>query len=144
MSHNAFFHLSFRLDINCSCFITVLHCSVCTVCTLQACFCRVLGASEPAEVRLLSSSKHRVPPRFVEAICIIYLVVPKLFVFSFTTSLKCSLGSTYEHNLALLSISPVSYLHTSTEVKGVPILCWARWDKMWESCVVCKPMAVSD
>lgn len=126
MSHNAFFHLSFRLDINWSCFITVLHCSVCAVCTLQAGFCRVLDASEPAEVRLLSSSKHRVPPQFVEEICIIYLVVPKLFVFCFTASLKCYLGSTYEHNLTLLSISPVSYLHTSTEVNVVPILCWAR------------------
>lgn len=122
-----FFNLSFGLYINHSSFIPFLQCGVCT---LQACFYGVLGASESMEMRLLRSSKHCISSQFLEEIYIIYLVVPKLLIFCFTASLKCYLGSTCKHNLSLLSISPVSHLHNSTEIRLVPILYCARWGKM--------------
>lgn len=65
----------------------------------------------------VSSSQHHIPSQLREEICVIYLVVPKLFIFYFTALLKCYLGFTFKWKLALLSISPVSYSHDSNEVR---------------------------
>lgn len=127
MSHNAYFHLRFRLDINCSGFIPFLQCSVCTVCTLQACFHGLMDAQSPW--RSSSSSQHHIPSQLTEEICVIYLVVQKLFIFYFTVSLKYCLEFTFKWELTLFSISPVSYSHDYKKVRVAPILLCIRHEE---------------
>lgn len=128
MSHNAYFHLPFRLDINCSGFIPFLQCSVCTVCTLQPCFRGLMDAQSP-----WSSGQQLTAPQPIPAargnLC--YLSgSTKTFIFDFTASFKCYLGFTFEWELTRLSLSPVSFSHDFNEVRVAPTLLWARQDKI--------------
>lgn len=129
MSHNSYFHLCFRLDINCSSFIPFLQCSVCTVCTLQACFRGLMDAQSPLRSGQQHTAAYPIPASRGN---LLFLSgnTKNFFIFYFTASLKCYLDFAFKWELILLSITPVSYLHNSKEVRVAPILLCARQDEM--------------
>lgn len=88
----------------------------------------------------VSGSQQRIASQLAEEICVICLVVPKLFIFYFTASLKCYLGFTFKWELTLLSISPVSYSHDSMRSEWLLSYCVPDKTKFWRKFSVCNAM----